>query len=449
MTYILVVEPDTNRRAALSSALTAAGFEVSAVADVEADFNAHERLSAVVCSATLPSGSGLRLVPFVDGAPLILTATHGSVAAAVSALKAGAANYLVHPIDAAELVNIVQSEIDSRRVAPPHLETSVRWPVDAQLVGRCGAMLELRARLEAIAAQDSPVLVVGEVGTGKESVARAIHAASRRRRAPWVSLNTARVPQPLLAVELFGMESSATGASRHAREGLIESADGGTLFIEDVTDLPHDLQVRLLRVIDVGTTTREGASAARHVDVRIIAASRHDLRADGAAAHVTADLLHRFAPAVLELPPLRARGDDRIELVEALLQRTCARMKRPEPSLSAEALQAIRDYAWPGNVRELENAIERAVILNDGRPIAAADLGIEIARAQASTPPAQEDATTLEDYFVRFVTEHEDTLTETELAQKLGISRKSLWERRQRLNIPRRRTHKRGPRRDA
>jgi DNA-binding NtrC family response regulator len=124
-------------------------------------------------------------------------------------------------------------------------------------------------------------------------------------------------------------------------------------------------------------------------------------------------------------------------------------MKRPEPSLSAEALQAIRDYAWPGNVRELENAIERAVILNDGRPITAADLGIEIARAQASAPHPQEDATTLEDYFVRFVTEHEDTLTETELAQKLGISRKSLWERRQRLNIPRRRTHKRGPRRDA
>jgi DNA-binding NtrC family response regulator len=449
MTYILVVEPDSNRRAALSNALTAAGFEVSAVADVEADFNADGRPSAVVCSATLPSGSGLRLVPFVDGAPVILTAAHGSVAAAVSALKAGAANYLVHPIDAAQLVSIVQAEIDWRRVALPRPATIPRPTVEAQLVGHCGAMLELRARLGTIAEQDAPVLVVGEVGTGKESVARAIHEASRRRRAPWVSLNTARVPQSLLAVELFGIESSAAGGSRHAREGLVESADRGTLFIEDVTDLPPDLQARLLRVIDDGTTTRQGASEARRVDVRIIAASRHDLRANGAAGHVAADLLHRFAPAVLELPPLRARGDDRIELVEALLERTCARMKRPEPSLSADALQAIRDYAWPGNVRELENAIERAVILNDGRPITAADLGIEIARAQASAPHTQEDATTLEDYFVRFVTEHEDTLTETELAQKLGISRKSLWERRQRLNIPRRRTHKRGPRRDA
>jgi DNA-binding NtrC family response regulator len=449
MTYILVVEPDASRRAALSHALTAAGFEVSAVADVEADFNAEGRLSAVVCSATLPSGSGLRLVPFVDGAPVILTAAHGSVAAAVSALKAGAANYLVHPIDAAELVSIVQTEIDSRRVPPPDLATTVRPAVDAQLVGRCGAMLELRGRLDAITEQDAPVLVVGEVGTGKESVARAIHATSRRRRAPWVSLNTARVPQPLLAIEIFGIESGAAGGSSHAREGLVESADRGTLFIEDVADLPADLQARLLRVIDDGTTTREGASEARRVDVRIIAASRHDLRDDATGGRVDADLLRRFAPAVLELPPLRARGDDCMELAEALLERTCARMKRPEPSLSAEALQAIRDYAWPGNVRELENAIERAVILNDGRPITAADLGIEIARAHASAPHTQEDATTLEDYFVRFVTEHEDTLTETELAQKLGISRKSLWERRQRLNIPRRRTHKRGPRRDA
>jgi DNA-binding NtrC family response regulator len=153
---------------------------------------------------------------------------------------------------------------------------------------------------------------------------------------------------------------------------------------------------------------------------------------------------------MLSLPALRERGNDVVELAQILLERTCARLHRSEPAWSETALQVIRDYPWPGNVRELENAIERAVIVHEGGTLAAEDLGIELSRARVASPiPQVDDATTLEDYFVRFVTEHEDTLTETELAQKLGISRKSLWERRQRLNIPRRRTHKRGPRRDG
>jgi len=448
MTHILVVEPDAGRRSALTHALNDAGFEVTAIADVDAGFSPLGRVDAVVCSEVLPSGSGLRLVRYTSAAPVILTAVGGSVPAAVAAIKAGAAHYLVHPIDASELVGVVQLEIASRRASPEHGTAYPRALGDTTLVGRCDAMTLVRERLHAVARLDSPVLVIGEVGTGKESVARAIHADSRRRNEPLLTLNTVRVPSPLLAAELFGIEPGSFDATPQGRAGLIESADRGTLVIEDVADLPLDLQSRLLRVIEDGSTAREGGREVRRIDVRIIAATRVDIRAEAEAGRFHGGLLRHLAGSTLGLPPLRERGEDLIDLAQALLARACARLKRPEPQLADDALMAIRDYSWPGNVRELENAIERAVILNAGGPLAATDLGIELPHARPLTAPFNEDATTLEDYFVRFVTEHEDTLTETELAQKLGISRKSLWERRQRLNIPRRRTHTRGPRRD-
>jgi DNA-binding NtrC family response regulator len=269
-----------------------------------------------------------------------------------------------------------------------------------------------------------------------------------------ICLNCAAIPDSLIESELFGHEKGAFTGAAAARNGLVEAADGGTLFLDEIGELPLEAQARLLRVLQEGEIRRVGSTRTRRVDVRLIAATHRDLRSRAERGQFREDLYHRLNVVTLSLPALRDRGDDIYELAERLLERACHRLHKPHLAFSESALSAIRCYDWPGNVRELENAIERAVILSDGTEITADLLAIDhespapVRPAPAAAPAPQEepDSTTLEDYFVRFVLDHEDHMTETEIAQRLGISRKSLWERRQRLGIPRKRTRNRGPR---
>ncbi|MEO0606502.1 MAG: sigma 54-interacting transcriptional regulator, partial [Myxococcota bacterium] len=301
------------------------------------------------------------------------------------------------------------------------------------IVGLSAPMQEVLRRIAKVAPTDATVLVLGESGTGKELVARAIHEGSPRNGGPFVPVNCAAIPEALFESELFGHERGAfTGASA-AKKGLFRAAQGGTIFLDEIGETDPSAQARLLRALQDRAVRPVGASRAVPVDVRIIGATNRDLRAMVDEGGFRRDLFHRLSVMEIVLPPLRGRGADRQRLAETLLRAACDRMGRELVPLSNEAVEAIEAYDWPGNVRELENAIERALILHEEGPIEAEHLGLP----DAVDPDAPED-TSLAGYFRRFVKEHQDRLSETEIARKLGISRKTLWERRKKFGMPRR-----------
>jgi DNA-binding NtrC family response regulator len=450
MTRALLIDPDQEARSAWRRSLESHGVSVTEAEDLESakavDF---DRIDVVVSSTELPATDGANVLTMFARVPTILIARQGSVRHAVEAMRLGAADYLLRPIDIDELITSIERAAACR----PRRHTT---PTDAitfyPMIGRCPQMLDLYDRLRKIAPTESTVLIQGESGTGKELVARALHAASRRRQAPMISLNCAVIPEPLIESELFGHEHGASSEDNGARSGLVEAAHGGTLFLDEIGELPLEAQARLLRVLKDGEIRRLGGTQNRHVDVRLIAATHRDLRKLTQTGHFREDLYYRLNVITLSVPPLRDRGSDICEIAVDILRRTCERLDKPGQRFAPETLEVIASYHWPGNVRELENAIERAVILCDGTEIEPALLAIEPqigAHLAMQAAASASGEASLEEYFINFVIEHEEQLSETELANKLGISRKSLWERRQRLGIPRRGTRKRGARRDV
>ena len=242
------------------------------------------------------------------------------------------------------------------------------------LLGAGPRMRRIFRLIQKVAETDSTVLLLGESGTGKELVARSIHLHSRRRQAPFVAVNVGALPSSLIESELFGHQRGAfTGATRD-RRGLIEEADGGTLFLDEIGDMPLSTQVNLLRVLENSEVRRVGENLARHVDVRVIAATHHDLVADVAAGTFRGDLYYRLNVVQIELPPLRDRREDIGLLASYFLDRTATRWKRPRLTFSPEAMALLERYDYPGNVRELENAIEHAVTVAGGNRIEPEDL---------------------------------------------------------------------------
>lgn len=352
--------------------------------------------------------------------PVLVIDDEPGIRRAVNAIRAGASDYLPGDCSREELLESLARAIAEREDA---VETS--FPT----VGASPAMQTLADSIAKVGPTDSTVLITGESGTGKELVARALHAGSDRRSAPLISLNCATVPGDLIEAELFGNGGNG---------GLLATAEGSTLFLDEIGELPAKAQARLLRSLEAG------------LNVRLIVATTRDLESLVGNGHFRSDLYYRLKVIALKIPPLRDRGDDVLLLAEHILSRTMEKLGKRDLSFAVETQADMRRYRWPGNVRELENAIQRAVILSDGGDISTSMLAIEPPREEvfeSGGKPAPDQ--TIEDYFVNFVTTHQDSMTETELAEKLGISRKSLWERRQRLNIPRKKTKKRGRRRDV
>jgi transcriptional regulator with PAS, ATPase and Fis domain len=291
------------------------------------------------------------------------------------------------------------------------------------------------------------VLIRGESGTGKELVARALHDHSTRANGPMISVNCAAIPDTLIESELFGYEKGSFTGAQTNRKGLVEAADGGTLFLDEIGELPLEAQARLLRLLQEKEVRRIGSTQSKRIDVRLVAATHRNLKQLAGEGRFREDLYYRLHVVELLLPPLRDRGRDIIVLAETLLTRISQRLGiGTELRFSPEAYEAMLAYRWPGNVRELENSIERAAILCESDEIMPEHLAIDYVRPSLSTANPTRNAAepptglSLEDYFQHFVLEHQDHMSETELAQKLGISRKTLWERRQRLGIPRRKS---------
>jgi DNA-binding NtrC family response regulator len=371
----------------------------------------------------------------------------------------GAVDYIAKPFDHGDMINAVARIIadhptqKSRGELPTTASASSSNRVTG-IIGNCPAMRTLFNHIERVAPTDATVLVLGETGTGKELVASSVHQHSRRANKTLISVNCAAIPDTLIESELFGYEKGAFTGANASRMGLIEAADNGTLFLDEIGELPMEAQARLLRFIQEGEIRRIGSVHSRKVNVRLICATHRNLKELAAESLFRPDLYYRINVLRLSLPPLRERGKDILQLAESLLQRQAKRLNAGKKHLSPKAIQAITTYQWPGNVRELDHAIERAVILTDSEEIDNEALGIDLElinisrmRGQSSSnsgpnpsrvitndPP--EDLS-LEDYFQRFVLEHQDSMSETELAKKLGVSRKCLWERRQRFGLPR------------
>jgi DNA-binding NtrC family response regulator len=443
MSRILIVEDEAVIRSELRRLLTRHGHGVVEVATVaEARAQAPDAFDLVICDLRLPEESGTALIPDAGDTPILIMTAFATVKSAVEAMKDGAADYISKPFDPDEMLLLVDrltaQRRRERRTAALEKDVEASWEVGG-MVARCGPMLEVLDRLERVAPTDATVLILGESGTGKELVARAIHDKSRRQDGAFVAVNCAAIPEGLIESELFGHEKGAFTGAVDKRGGLVEAASGGTLFLDEVGELPAAAQARLLRVLQESEIRLVGSSDTRKVDVRVIAATHRDLPAMVREKTFREDLYFRLRVVDIRLPPLRERGEDLLALAEHLLEKTCKRLGRGPARLSEAASRAIRAYPWPGNVRELENAIERAVILADGDTIEPPGLGIEPEAAPGAAPAPKAEAmeVSLDEYFRQFVEAHQGELSETEIAKRLGISRKALWERRRRFGIPR------------
>ncbi|AIN60381.1 sigma-54-dependent Fis family transcriptional regulator [Pseudomonas soli] len=475
MPHILIVEDETIIRSALRRLLERNQYQVSEAGSVQ---EAQERFSIatfdlIVSDLRLPGAPGTELIKLGQGTPVLIMTSYASLRSAVDSMKMGAVDYIAKPFDHDEMLQavarILRDRVNAPASAPAGEPRAANGKASAEktspaaangeigIIGSCPPMQDMFVKIRKVAPTDSNVLIQGESGTGKELVARALHNLSRRAKAPMISVNCAAIPETLIESELFGHEKGAfTGASA-GRAGLVEAADGGTLFLDEIGELPLEAQARLLRVLQEGEIRRVGSVQSQKVDVRLIAATHRDLKNLAKAGQFREDLYYRLHVIALKLPALRERGSDVNEIANAFLARQSARIGRDDLHFSHDAEQAIRHYSWPGNVRELENAVERAVILSESAEISADLLGIDIELsdledddmldnlpALASSNSASHEPTedlSLEDYFQHFVLEHQDHMTETELARKLGVSRKCLWERRQRLGIPRRKSN--------
>lgn len=468
MAHILIVEDETIIRSALRRLLERNQFQVSEAGSVQEAQDRYDipSFDLIISDLRLPGAPGTELIDLAAGKPVLIMTSYASLRSAVDSMKQGAVDYIAKPFDHDEMLQAVARILIEREQAPqqaPSERPATRaeaLPVhdsDIGIIGSCAPMQDLYGKIRKVAPTDSTVLIQGESGTGKELVARALHNLSRRVKAPLISVNCAAIPETLIESELFGHEKGAfTGASA-SRTGLVEAADGGTLFLDEIGELPLEAQARLLRVLQEGEIRRVGSVQSQKVNVRLIAATHRDLKTLAKTGQFREDLYYRLNVISLRLPPLRERSNDVLEIARVFLARQSNRMGREAMHFSQEAELAIRHYSWPGNVRELENAIERAVILSEKNEIEPDLLGIDIeledldlsepfldpletplGSSNVSHEPTED--LSLEDYFQHFVLEHQDHMTETELARKLGISRKCLWERRQRLGIPRRKT---------
>lgn len=445
--HILIVEDEPVIRASLRRLLERNGYRVSEAGSVQqAQQNPHwQTLALIISDLRLPGEQGTALISLARGIPVLIMTSYASLNSAVSAMKLGAVDYIAKPFDHGEMLQRVGEILACRQkelAAPAPSEPSSAPAEDGfcGIIGRNPAMSQLFDRIRKVAPTDATVLIQGESGTGKELVARAIHDSSPRRSGPMISVNCAAIPETLIESELFGHEKGAFTGASSARTGLIEAANKGTLFLDEIGELPLEAQARLLRVLQEGEIRRVGSIQSQKVNVRLISATHRNLQRLSGEARFREDLYYRLKVVELRIPPLRDRGADILMLAERFLKATCQRLDRPVYAFSPEAMALINQHPWPGNVRELEHAIERAVILSDDAVITPETLDIETRVRQVLFRPDSaelQDGMTLEDYFQRFVLEHQEQMTETELAQKLGISRKTLWERRQRLGIPR------------
>jgi len=395
---ILIVDDDDALRESLALVLSSEGYELVSAANGEEALECIDEapVDVILCDLRMPGLDGFDLIPQLGrklpGSPVILMSAHGTSDLAIEAMRRGAYDYLAKPFQPSEVLLTLRKtqEREKLRRANHLLQRDVdRALGDRPIVAASESMIELLELLERTAAFKTTALLTGESGTGKEVLARAIHSQSPRRDEPFVAVNCGAIPEQLLESELFGHTKGAfTGANR-ARRGLFAEAERGSIFLDEIGELPPPLQVKLLRVLQEEEIRPVGDSKSRRIDVRVIAATARDLEQEIKTGHFREDLYYRLNVVRLHVPSLRERKQDIPLLVDHFLSRFRESLGKPVRAIADDALERLANYRWPGNVRELENVIERAVILTDSERITLKQLPSNIVDAHhemAATP---------------------------------------------------------------
>ena len=378
---ILVVDDEPMIRWTLNEALRGWGYEpieAKCVAGALAGFES-ERPAAILLDINLPDGSGLDVLREIKSiqpnAVVIMITANVMIEDTIAAMRGGAYDFIGKPINLNELHVTLRNGIEAsrlrREVTRMRREQTREFSFD-QIIGESEPMERMIALARKVAESEaSSVLLQGESGTGKDLVAKAIHYSSRRAQGPFVAINCAAIPGTLIESELFGYEKGAFTDAKGRKEGLLEQAEGGTIFLDEIGELELGLQAKLLRVLEEGSFRRVGGLKDLPLDVRVIAASNRDLKVESEAGHFRLDLYYRLSVIQIDLPPLRDREDDVLILADYYIRQYNTKLRKQIQGLSPEVTEIFRHYAWPGNVRELRNVIERVMILEDSDRISA------------------------------------------------------------------------------
>ncbi|HEX2272221.1 MAG TPA: sigma-54 dependent transcriptional regulator [Pyrinomonadaceae bacterium] len=393
MADILLVEDKDSLRRVLRLTLENAGYSVSEAVDAPSALNeiATSRHRLVLTDLRMPNGSGLDVLRAARGAdadvPVIVMTAFGSIDEAVQAMKDGAHDFLQKPVDSNHLLLLVERALEQARLRTENILLREEWSRRygfPRILGESEALKRAVGETQRVAQTEATVLLLGESGTGKELFARAVHHLSARRDKPFVAINCAAIPETLIENELFGHERGAFTGASDRRQGKFELAAGGTVFLDEIGELPLAVQGKLLRAIEEKVVDRIGGRAPVAVDVRVVAATNKDLKAAVENGEFRGDLFFRLAVFPIEIPPLRDRGEDVVLLARHFAAEIGTELRGREAQLSPAAVDAVQKHHWPGNVRELENAIERACILTDTMTLEPQDLGLIAAGANES-----------------------------------------------------------------
>ena len=448
--HLLLVDDDPNTLASLSRAFRLAGHEATVCdnATCALELLRTENFDLILSDVVMPGKNGLELLADLKTArvktPIVLISGQANIEMAVKATKLGALDFLEKPLSTDKLLVTVENALRLTRLEDENRELRQRLGKH-ELVGSGPAMEKLMAQIERVAASETRVCILGETGTGKELVARAIHEKSPRCEHPFITLNCAAVPAELIESELFGHEKGAfTGAAvRHL--GKFEQADGGTLFLDEIGDMPVVMQAKLLRVLEEGEVERVGGDKPTKVNVRVVVATHRNLEELVKQNAFRPDLFHRIYVFPLALPPLRERPEDFPELVTHFARQVAAQNGWKEKAFAEDAIAELRKYGWPGNVRELRNVVERLVLLASGEAISAAEVRLVLPSSDSvrggPTSSATGSAGTLAERTEAF--EREVMLAEirrhnfhmTNVARALGLERSHLYKKCQQLGI--------------
>ena len=445
-TTVLVVDDDDAHRGMLRMMLKSWGYTVEEAADGdEAVEKVHAKaFDAVLTDVRMGKVNGIeamkQILSYNPSLPVILMTAYSSVETAVDALRIGAYDYLIKPLDFDALKETLNKAIEHSRLGVENRELRRQFSEEnasTEILGRSPAITSMLSMIRTVAPTEATVLITGESGTGKELVARALHAQSLRKDEPLVTVNCAALAETLLESELFGHEKGAfTGADKR-REGRFKQADRGTLFLDEIGEMPIGVQAKLLRALQQGEIQRVGSDKSEHVDVRVIAATNRDLRKEVEERRFREDPYFRLNVISLEVPPLRLRKEDIPLLAAHFLSHYAERNHKNVKGFSAQCMDMLLHYDWPGNVRELQNAVERAVILCTGEYVTGPELPVNIAKLAAEAMPKSSEVSSslaglpLEEVERRAI---EETLRETgdnksAAARKLGITRATLHKK--------------------
>jgi DNA-binding NtrC family response regulator len=445
---ILVVEDEDKLRRVLELQLKSAGYEVECAGSAEDALRVVDRADLVLTDLRLPGMDGLELLSSIrrqnTRTHIIVMTAFGTVETAVEAMRSGAFDFLMKPFSLDHLTTVVRKALDVRALEDENrrlkAELGHRYEFD-NIIGRSGSMREIFETIDRVAPTRATVLLAGETGVGKDLIARAIHFHSPRRDRPFVKINCSALPENLMESELFGYEKGAFTGANTAKPGKFEQGDTGTVFLDEIGDVPASVQVKLLRILQEREFERLGSNKTRHIDVRIIAATNADLRAALEQGTFREDLYYRLNVVPVDIPPLRERKEDIPFLAEHFVRRLAPANDSRVDSISDEAIQKLMGYHWPGNVRELENVIERSLVLCVGTRLEACDIRLDTSprapRQQTNGPMFLPEGMTLDEYeqtIIREALRRADG-NKSQAARLLGLTRNALRYRLTQMGI--------------